>query len=38
MLLSTLFEGYRWTLLSEVGAALAGVGLMIALGIHKPEL
>jgi drug/metabolite transporter (DMT)-like permease len=36
MLLSTLFEGYRWTLLAGAGAALAGVGLVIALRARRP--
>jgi len=36
MLLSTLFEGYRWTGLAVAGAALAGAGLVIALGA-KPN-
>lgn len=31
MLLSTAFEGYRWTVLAVVGAVLALVGLVIAL-------
>ena len=29
MLLSTLYEGYRWTTLAAAGAALAGVGLRV---------
>jgi drug/metabolite transporter (DMT)-like permease len=36
MLLSTLFEGYRWTLLAGAGASLAGVGLVIALRARRP--
>ena len=36
MLLSTLFEGYRWSLLAGGGAALAGVGLVIALTARRP--
>ena len=36
MLLSTIFEGYRWSLLAGAGAALAGVGLVIALMARKP--
>jgi drug/metabolite transporter (DMT)-like permease len=32
LFLSTLFEGYRWTLLSAAGAGLALAGLAIALG------
>jgi drug/metabolite transporter (DMT)-like permease len=31
MLLSTLFEGYRWSLLAAVGAALSLVGMVIAM-------
>ena len=37
MLLSTAFEGYRWTLLAGAGAALAGVGLVIALTARRPS-
>lgn len=37
MLLSTLFEGYRWTGLAVAGAALAGVGLVIALRARRPN-
>jgi drug/metabolite transporter (DMT)-like permease len=36
MLLSTLFEGYRWSTLSAGGAALAGVGLVVALTARRP--
>jgi drug/metabolite transporter (DMT)-like permease len=36
MLLSTLFEGYRWSTLAAGGAVLAGVGLVIALSARKP--
>lgn len=36
MLLSTLFEGYRWTTLAVAGAALAAVGLVIALSARRP--
>jgi drug/metabolite transporter (DMT)-like permease len=36
MLLSTLFEGYRWSLLAAGGAALTGVGLFIALSARRP--
>jgi drug/metabolite transporter (DMT)-like permease len=36
MLLSTIFEGYRWSLLAGAGAALAGVGLVIALRARRP--
>ena len=37
MLLSTLFEGYRWSPLAVGGAALAGVGLVIALTARRPS-
>ena len=37
MLLSTLFEGYRWSPLAIGGAALAGVGLVIALSARRPS-
>jgi drug/metabolite transporter (DMT)-like permease len=36
MLLSTLFEGYRWSGLAAAGAALTGVGLVIALRARRP--
>lgn len=36
MLLSTLFEGYRWTGLAAGGCALALAGLVIALSARKP--
>jgi drug/metabolite transporter (DMT)-like permease len=36
MILSTLFEGYRWTPLTVSGAALAGAGLVIALRARRP--
>lgn len=36
MLLSTLFEGYRWSPLAVGGAVLAGVGLVIALRARRP--
>ncbi|MFT3977447.1 MAG: EamA family transporter [Sphingomonas bacterium] len=36
MLLSTLFEGYRWSALAIGGGALAGVGLVIALTARRP--
>lgn len=36
MLLSTVFEGYRWSPLAGVGAALAVVGLTIALTARRP--
>lgn len=36
MLLSTLFEGYRWSLLAAAGCALALAGLVIALRARSP--
>jgi drug/metabolite transporter (DMT)-like permease len=36
MTLSTLFEGYRWTLLSAAGAALAIGGIVLALSSRRP--
>ncbi|MBS0480222.1 MAG: EamA family transporter [Proteobacteria bacterium] len=36
MLLSTLFEGYRWSGLAVAGAALAAAGLVIALRARRP--
>lgn len=36
MLLSTLFEGYRWSPLAGAGAVLAGIGLVIALTARRP--
>ena len=36
MLLSTIFEGYRWSGLAAAGAALAAVGLVIALRARRP--
>ena len=35
--ISTVFEGYRWTLLAGAGGALAIVGLVIALTARKPS-
>ncbi len=35
--LSTLFEGYRWSLLAAVGAVLALLGMMIALRARRPS-
>lgn len=35
MALSTLFEGYRWSLLAATGAALAMLGLVIALRARR---
>ncbi|MEO0032582.1 MAG: hypothetical protein RIS94_2340 [Pseudomonadota bacterium] len=37
MALSTLFEGYRWSLLAGAGAALAMAGLVVALNARKPS-
>lgn len=37
MALSTLFEGYRWSLLAGVGAALAMTGLVVALRARRPN-
>nr|WP_295662726.1 DMT family transporter [Polymorphobacter sp.] len=35
MTLSTIFEGYRWSFTSAVGASLALAGLVVALGSRK---
>ena len=37
MLLSTVFEGYRWSALAAAGGALAGAGLVIALTARRPN-
>lgn len=37
MLLSTLFEGYRWSPLAIGGALLAGAGLVVALSARRPN-
>jgi drug/metabolite transporter (DMT)-like permease len=37
MALSTLFEHYRWSVLAASGAALAMLGLMIAMQARKTE-
>ncbi|WP_260597503.1 DMT family transporter [Sphingomonas endolithica] len=37
MILSTLFEGYRWSWLAGAGAVLAMVGLVIALRARRPN-
>jgi drug/metabolite transporter (DMT)-like permease len=36
MLISTLFEDYRWSVLAVAGAALATLGLIVALRARKP--
>jgi drug/metabolite transporter (DMT)-like permease len=36
MLLSTLFEGYKWSLLAAAGAALVIIGLLVAMQASKP--
>jgi drug/metabolite transporter (DMT)-like permease len=37
MLLSTVFEAYRWSPLAALGSALAGVGLIVALTARRPS-
>jgi drug/metabolite transporter (DMT)-like permease len=37
MLISTVFEGYRWSLLAGSGAALAMIGLVVALRARNPS-
>lgn len=37
MTLSTVFEGYRWSLLAVGGAVLVGAGLVIALRARRPN-
>ncbi|MGR6330708.1 DMT family transporter [Sphingomonas sp. XXL09] len=37
MLLSTLFEGYRWSPLAAAGAVLTGIGLVVALRARRPN-
>lgn len=37
MLLSTAFEGYRWSLLAGSGAVLALIGLVVALRARRPS-
>ena len=37
MLISTIFEGYRWSLFAAGGAALAMAGLVIALRARRPH-
>ncbi len=36
MMLSTLFEDYRWSLLAAAGGVLTGIGLVIALRARRP--
>lgn len=36
MLLSTLFEGYRWSTLAVAGSVLATAGLIVALSARRP--
>lgn len=37
MILSTIFEGYRWSVLAASGAGLAMAGLVLALNARKPS-
>lgn len=37
MILSTAFEGYRWSLLAAAGAVVAMAGLVVALNARKPS-
>jgi drug/metabolite transporter (DMT)-like permease len=37
MILSTLFENYKWTILPAAGALLAMAGLLVALRARKPK-
>jgi drug/metabolite transporter (DMT)-like permease len=37
MLLSTVFEGYRWSTLAIAGGILAGIGLVVALTARRPN-
>ncbi len=37
MLLSTIFEGYRWSLLAAAGAVLVVAGLVLALRARRPN-
>lgn len=37
MLISTVFEGYRWSLLAGSGATLAMIGLVVALRARSPS-
>ncbi len=36
MMLSTLFEGYRWSLLAAAGGVLVMIGLVVAMQARKP--
>ncbi|OYX60493.1 MAG: EamA family transporter [Novosphingobium sp. 32-60-15] len=37
MILSTVFEGYRWSVLAASGSALVMIGLVVALNARKPS-
>jgi drug/metabolite transporter (DMT)-like permease len=37
MSLSTVFEGYRWSLLAGAGAGVTAIGLVIALRARRPN-
>lgn len=37
MILSTIFEGYQWSLLASSGAILACIGLVVAMQARKPK-
>jgi len=37
MSLSTVFEGYRWSLLASAGAGVTALGLVIALKARRPN-
>lgn len=37
MLLSTLFEGYEWSVLAAAGSVLVGAGLVVALRARRPS-
>ena len=37
MILSTVFEGYRWSFLAASGSALVMAGLVLALNARKPS-
>ena len=36
MILSTMFEGFEWTALAACGAAVAMIGMLIALRARDP--